>query len=1085
MTALDTSAVSLARRSARAPVCFTRSLGAWLALDVLIYLFSATSALAQSPATGGASVRQLSPAAAVSIQQYLPELNRLQAAADWNGLESQARAALQALQTGVGVNPSDIAAAAGWLAISLQGQARYGEAEPLYRRALAIQEKTLGPEQPEVAADLNDLAALLWAEGRYGEAEPLYRRVLTILDKSLGSEHPFMAFGLNNLAELLTAEGRYGEAEPLFRRALAIREKALGPEHPDVATILNNIGELLGTQGRYGEAETLDLRALAIDEKTLGPEHPAVAMTLNNLALHLQYQGRYGEAEPLYRRALAIWEKALGPGHPHVATSLNNIGELLGTQGRYGEAEPLDRRALAIDEKALGPEHPAVALNLNNLAELLRTQGRYGEAEPLDRRALAIREKALGPEHPDVAMSLNNLAALSSAQGRYGEAEHFVRRAQAIYEKALGPESPEAVHSRENLAVAEALQGEFDQAVASFRVACATLARKTVPVNASSASRIAIQGLSIACSSQFATALWGWSGQGGGPAPADRPAALRAEAFRAAQSGFIASADAALAQASARSLANKFGAGAEAEAYETALIALDNLNDQFAKAAGTVGAEEKQKNLAAQRDALQVKIKALEETLKTKAPAYWDYRSPQPLDVAALQATSGDDAKMLRANEAVVMSLSGSGEDKRLVFAISKTGFAWAQIGLTGDELAAKVAALRGQIDPQADTRGLIANHPQSSASSGFDRKTAHELYVALLGDPKIQAVINGVGIDTLIFASTGPLTSLPPSLLVVDPPTGADGDPQSMARTHWLIRDKALAVLPAVASLKTLRVLLPASRKAADLKLLALADPDFKGTGEIPHAEDGAPPTRSVAPQARSVERDGRGSEALADLPPLYSTLAEGRALAALLAPGETDALLAGPDASKTRLLAHDADHSLARVQVLSFSTHGLLTGDFSGLTEPALALAHPPKVGADPSDDGLLKASQAAALTLNADWVVLSACNTASGDGQGAEGLSGLARAFFHAGATTLLVSHWRVDDAATARLIAETFRLYKGGRANLASNAQGAARPTPRMTKAQALRLAILEMIDEPDGRRTDPRFWAPFVVVGEPQ
>ncbi len=107
-----------------------------------------------------------------------------------------------------------------------------------------------------------------------------------------------------------------------------------------------------------------------------------------------------------------------------------------------------------------------------------------------------------------------------------------------------------------------------------------------------------------------------------------------------------------------------------------------------------------------------------------------------------------------------------------------------------------------------------------------------------------------------------------------------------------------------------------------------------------------------------------------------------------------------------------------------MHFATHGLVAGDLSGLAEPALVLT-PPAAPTD-ADDGLLTASEIAALKLNAEWVVLSACNTAAGEGEGAEALSGLARAFFYAGARALLVSHWAVYSQAATELTTTTFAM-----------------------------------------------------------
>jgi CHAT domain-containing protein len=158
----------------------------------------------------------------------------------------------------------------------------------------------------------------------------------------------------------------------------------------------------------------------------------------------------------------------------------------------------------------------------------------------------------------------------------------------------------------------------------------------------------------------------------------------------------------------------------------------------------------------------------------------------------------------------------------------------------------------------------------------------------------------------------------------------------------------------------------------------------------------------------------------------------------------------------------------ALADARILAFATHGLVTGELMGLAEPALVFTPPEK--ASDIDDGLLTASEAAQLDLAADWVVLSACNTAAGDGTpGAEGLSGLARAFLYAGARAILVSHWPVRDDAAAALTTSAF-------ANLKSE--------PEIGRAEALRRAMLSVMENPDDPTlAHPSAWAPFVVVGE--
>ncbi len=156
--------------------------------------------------------------------------------------------------------------------------------------------------------------------------------------------------------------------------------------------------------------------------------------------------------------------------------------------------------------------------------------------------------------------------------------------------------------------------------------------------------------------------------------------------------------------------------------------------------------------------------------------------------------------------------------------------------------------------------------------------------------------------------------------------------------------------------------------------------------------------------------------------LPPLPDTADELQAIAKQLGAAAGDIHL-GRDASVTSVKRA----RLADYRIVYFATHGLVAGEIKGLAEPALALTLPAKPTDD--DDGLLKASEVAQLKLNADWVVLSACNTIAGDQPGAEALSGLARAFFYSGARALLVSHWAVASDAATRLTTSTFATLSG--------------------------------------------------------
>ncbi len=386
-----------------------------------------------------------------------------------------------------------------------------------------------------------------------------------------------------------------------------------------------------------------------------------------------------------------------------------------------------------------------------------------------------------------------------------------------------------------------------------------------------------------------------------------------------------------------------------------------------------------------------------------------------------------------------------------LVGADGRNGFGASK--LTRDEIARRVVGLRTMLD--------LGSAPPGREPA-LQTAPLHALYRELLGP--LEASLREV--RSLIVATNGPLASLPFAALVTKPTEGN-------AAPAWLVRQMAVTQLPSSSALQALRrVAQPAPAAKA---LMGFGDPVFNLAAAGPRSASAAPAAPAAPGSARPVRAavapaatryDAERGFRYGDVSPLPETRTELLAVAAALGADANTDLVFGAQATRRAVL----DANLLDRRVVAFATHGLMPGELPGVSKPALAMA----ANADERESPLLELDDVLGLRLNAQWVLLSACNTAAGE-QGGAAMSGLVRGFFFAGARSVLATHWAVDSESAAALSTATFKAQA-----LQAKGSGAA------SRSESLRQAQLEMIDGQlgAGRWSHPFYWAPYALFGDP-
>jgi CHAT domain-containing protein/tetratricopeptide (TPR) repeat protein len=1024
--------------------------------------------------------------------------------------EEGARRSLAETEKGAG---PDSAAAGSLLDILVQalrqgGKERDPECLELARRALAIKEKVYGPSHPEVAASLNNLATVQRLAGDYEAAKASYERTLAIREASLGPDHPDVAWTLNGLALTYRLLGDYATSRSLFERALAIQEKSLEPDDPDLGSTLSNLALLLKTNGEYTEARPLLERGLTIQERSLGPEHPKVAKTLANLAVVLLRTGDYAGARADLERALAIFEKALGPGHPDVSRTLGNLANLHKEMGDFAGARVLAERSLALDEKNFGPDHLEVAMSLNVLADTLVALGRDADAKPLYERTLAIDVKAFGDDHPRVAADLENLGVALANLGDFARARPLLERAATLFVKVLDPGHPNIAEALVNLGSLREQTGDVEGARALFERALAIFEKTLGPDHLKVASTLgdlarvrfildegpatlesALRAETIAREQFRLTArslaerealLYERARASGldaaltvlaATAPGDRPAGAEERVW----DGLVRARAMVLDEMAARHHAVVGGEGRDAS-LAPLVATLETGRGRLARLAVRGPDPDHPERYREQMQQARDEEERAERALAERSAAFRQERSREILGLV-------ETVRALPEGSALVAFVQYNRLRRPAAATPRQPVPSYLAMVLPPGQARPSVVPLGGSrtIDSLVRRwRDQVAAPPRGLPVAGAAAETKYRETAGALRQAIWDPVARHLGTARQVFVVPDGALNLV-SLATLPAPKGGylvESGPliHYLSAERDLVRDEA-----------------PADRGGG---LLVLGGPDFDARPGVP----AAPPLQVALYRGPTSEcSDFRslrfkplpGSEAEAgDLERLWRDATAGPRgeILTLVGAGATER--AFKTGAPGRRIVHLATHGFFaqdKCPSAPGSTAGAAGAGWRAVTASAasapagenpLLLSGLALAGANLRDekredgdgeDGVLTAEEIASLDLSGvEWVVLSACETGIGSVEAGEGVLGLRRSFEMAGAGSLIMSLWSVQDTAAREWMHALYSARFAGQST-----------------AAAVRRASLTMIEARRRlhRSTHPFYWGAFVAAGD--
>jgi len=928
------------------------------------------------------------------------------------------------------------------------------------------------PEERAKFAALGAEADAAGANADWTEKAALTCQRAELMASRLPASHLVVLVGRGKCAGDKSIDGDSEIAEIMMRELLSDAQRfGYQTDHPAVIEWHWNFGLQLDVVGRHREAIEQHRLAYAGAERLLAKTGffdpqlrreaiQTIMVTSERLAYSLTQASKFEEGEQYYRRALESAIALEVPASVFVGHRRSALAANLMLQGRVSEASALVRQA---EEAFLA--YPSLDVQTQARFKIAADEAQHMDLDlalPKMLDALRYFESKYGADSAEIAGYLKTIAVVLARRERLTEAIPYAQRALENFSRMRGrSENTDAAQAATDLAAMQLAAGDNSDALSNAAYALEARLRLAQRGGPGARSRELSENYGM----QSAATVFLHAALHAEPGSVEPERIF--EAFQLARPS--ASSTSTLAAAS-RAAAERAGLGPQLEHIRNLDRQIGAIEQKLALSVGTVASvAASNANLAEQRAQLVGDRELSQRQLLNAIPQLEQLQAESIATLAETQA-------LLRPDEVLLIPTfgrNGPGQETGFVLALTRVSWAWAAVDVKESDLVADIATLHASLSGTS-VRAPALRRPMGGTQP-FDVARAYRVYAALFASDDIARLASTK--KRWILAPQGRLLALPFAALLIAEPSGTRSVASSIdfRSARWLGLERALSVTPSVSSFNTQRRQAQQQPNADAIRFFGLGDPSFSGAGT---ADKGNPSGADTQP----ISEFFRGSVASADtvrtLRQLPGTRTEIERLAVLFEAAPDDYVL-DDKATEKEVRTRSADGRLAKADVIVFATHGLVAGGASSASaEPALALTPPPTgTLSENEDDGLLTAAEVASLRITASWVILSACDTAAGGKPDAEGLTGLARAFFFAGAGSLLVSQWRVNDEAAWRLTTHAVEQQRLARKSGVS-----------LDNAEAMRLSMVALQKDKsrDGQAelsfAHPGAWAPFVVVG---